>query len=37
VFEHHLHEAGKFIGIGRFRPRNNGFYGRFDVLGVREV
>lgn len=21
--------AGKLIGIGRFRPRNNGFYGRF--------
>lgn len=31
VFEHHLEEAGKFIGIGRFRPRNNGFYGRFKI------
>lgn len=31
VFEHILSEAGKFIGIGRFRPRNNGFYGRFNV------
>ena len=31
VFETHLVEAGKFIGIGRFRPRNNGFYGRFTV------
>ena len=29
VFEQHLKEAGNFIGIGRFRPRNNGFYGRF--------
>ena len=29
VFEKHLEEAGKFIGVGRFRPRNNGFYGRF--------
>jgi hypothetical protein len=27
----HLEHAGKFIGIGRFRPRNNGFYGRFSV------
>lgn len=34
VFEHILSEAGKFIGIGRFRPRNNGFYGRFDVESV---
>jgi hypothetical protein len=33
VFEHHLREAGSFIGIGRFRPRNNGFYGRFAVEG----
>lgn len=31
VFEQHLVEAGKFIGLGRFRPRNNGFYGRFTV------
>ena len=32
VFEHHLREAGNFIGIGRFRPRNGGFYGRFKVV-----
>lgn len=31
VFEYHLRQAGNFIGIGRFRPRNNGFYGRFRV------
>lgn len=31
IFEHHLKEAGKFIGIGRFRPINGGFYGRFNV------
>lgn len=31
VFKYHLEQAGKFIGIGRFRPRNNGFYGRFEV------
>ena len=31
VFEQHLRETGNFIGLGRFRPRNNGFYGRFEV------
>jgi hypothetical protein len=35
VFEHHLREAGNFIGLGRFRPRNNGFYGRFKVIRVK--
>ena len=35
VFEGHLKDAGAFIGIGRFRPRNNGFYGRFDVKSVK--
>jgi hypothetical protein len=34
VFLEHLKEAGRFIGIGRFRPRNNGFYGRFSVEGL---
>ena len=34
VFRYHLKQAGKFIGIGRFRPRNNGFYGRFDVIDM---
>jgi hypothetical protein len=34
VFKHHLEEAGKFIGIGRFRPRNGGFYGRFRLTGM---
>ena len=29
--------AGQFIGLGRFRPRNNGFYGRFDVLSISEA
>ena len=29
VFERHLSEAGSLIGIGRYRPRNNGYYGRF--------
>ena len=31
VFEHHLREAGSLIGLGRFRPRKNGYYGRFEV------
>ena len=31
VLEHVLKQAGLFIGIGRFRPRNNGFYGRFEI------
>jgi len=35
VFEHHLKEAGRFIGIGRFRPRNGGFYGRFIVEKIK--
>jgi hypothetical protein len=34
VFKKHLEEAGKFIGIGRFRPRNNGYYGRFEVKSI---
>jgi len=34
VFEEHLRQAGNFIGIGRFRPRNNGYYGRFKVKKV---
>jgi hypothetical protein len=34
VFLNHLKQAGAFIGIGRFRPRNNGFYGRFAVDNV---
>lgn len=31
VFHYHLEQAGKFIGIGFFRPRNNGYFGRFEV------
>lgn len=34
VFQQHLEDAGRFIGIGRFRPRNGGFYGRFAVESV---
>lgn len=35
VFEQHLRDAGNFIGIGRFRPRNNGYYGRFRVNSIQ--
>lgn len=31
VLHHVLEQSGMFVGIGRFRPRNNGFYGRFKV------
>lgn len=31
VFEQHLRDAGNFIGIGRFNPKHNGYYGRFKV------
>lgn len=34
VFQKHLEEAGNLIGIGRFRPRNNGYYGRFTVESI---
>lgn len=32
VFIDVLEQAGSLIGIGRFRPRNNGYYGRFEVV-----
>lgn len=35
VFEHVLGEAGRFKGIGRFRPANGGFYGRFEVTASK--
>ena len=37
VFAEHLTDAGSFIGIGRFRPRNNGYYGRFSVESIKWV
>jgi hypothetical protein len=37
VLRQHLEQAGKFIGVGRFRPRNNGYYGRFDLVDFQEV
>lgn len=35
VFLSHLTDAGNFIGIGRFRPSRNGFYGRFRIVKKR--
>jgi hypothetical protein len=31
AFSYHIKQAGQLIGVGRFRPRNNGFYGRFQA------
>ncbi len=33
ILEEYLSYAGMYIGMGRFRPRNNGFYGRFTIEG----
>lgn len=35
VFLEHLRQAGGFVGVGRFRPQNGGFYGRFAVDDVK--
>lgn len=32
VFERHMTEAGRFVGIGRFRPENGGLNGRFQPV-----
>jgi hypothetical protein len=37
VFTDHLKDAGMFIGIGFFRPRNNGYWGRFEVESVKWI
>ena len=37
IFDQHLEAFGKFIGLGRFRPQNNGYYGRFEVIETVEV
>ena len=34
VFERFLTEAGRLIGIGRFRPQNGGFFGTYKVNSV---
>lgn len=35
VFHRVIEQAGQFIGIGRFRPRNNGYYGRFSIESIQ--
>lgn len=35
VFEQVVKESGNFVGIGRFRPDNGGYYGRFQVLDIK--
>jgi hypothetical protein len=35
IFEQVLKEAGQFIGLGRFRPRRNGYYGRFEIKAIK--
>ena len=35
VFKETVEESGMFIGIGRFRPENGGYYGRFEVAGLK--
>lgn len=32
VFWSHLKQAGMLIGVGRFRPRNGGYYGTFSIV-----
>ena len=32
VFIRVMREAGQLIGVGRFRPQNGGYYGRFSVV-----
>jgi len=34
IFDKILRASGQFIGIGRFRPRNCGYYGRFSVEAI---
>lgn len=34
VFSQVLRAAGMLVGIGRFRPENRGFYGRFSVESI---
>jgi len=35
IFSQVLIGSGQFIGVGRFRPRNRGYYGRFKVEGIQ--
>ena len=35
IFRKTITDAGKFIGVGRFRPQSRGFYGRFQVDKIK--
>jgi hypothetical protein len=35
VFTTVLEASGNLIGIGRFRPRNCGYYGRFEIIDIK--
>lgn len=37
ILQEHLEAAGTFVGLGRFRPENGGYYGCFEVKNLREV
>lgn len=37
IFEKVLRDAGQIIGIGRFRPKNWGYYGRFKVVNIEWI
>jgi hypothetical protein len=37
VFAKVLRSAGILVGIGRFRPENRGFYGRFSVQSLKWI
>ena len=34
IFRQVLETSGNLIGIGRFRPRNCGYYGRFEIIKI---
>lgn len=35
VFKKVLEASGNLIGLGRFRPRNCGYYGRFEIIDIK--
>lgn len=37
IFEQVLKASGQLIGIGYFRPRNRGYYGRFEVENIEWI
>jgi len=37
VLERHLDFAGKFVGVGQYRPQNRGTNGRYQIVKVEEI